>query len=689
MLGLLLGSLLAGALTNILEFEPQELTMMKILEREQARQMEKALALSKLKARLTTYVIRFRARRAANANTLTEFVPNRAQNMSTRLYSDAMELTGRLRKLQQVLRKDSNDFLSDAFKVDRLYNRVKFVSGRVKSICHQLNDTDVLNNCLGRRIRETFPMGRTSENPERVRSVSAGQGLVWDNERKRYYLRRGNKNDASLVDVAIPKNLLDNAQRVKIALKLHIRSAKAGVAADADKGATTTMAKAAKTFSWVEGKAKEEDATAIRGKLTAPVEHMTEEHRTEKSKTEGIINLLDDGSFTRSNWRKDKMQILARWHRARKFAAVVGILGSMSALCQHEMIVSGNGSRTSLNILKAFNTMCSIMCVAAVIRIYWLNDIWNRLLDHVHKFASHIEEDRLWHVLLNKTLWLELIVVFAHCPPGLETSMSSRFLQNFVAYRIETVMSCWNMFRVYLVWRTIEDAVLSDLTAKKHTLAGFNRVELSGSFVVKRMLHSHMGFVYLCILWSASIMWFGCWFRCAENTACQYPDIGLDPIAGCETREARVWVLYGSEMEKRNDTLLQNAVWLMFVTATSVGYGEVNTTTHAGRAICSAMGLVGLMLVAILTASLGQNLQWTKSENTTKKLVDREVKRAYALHLAVRIIQRWWRHARASKGSRLRWCFPWQPKERLGDLRTELMTCKRDLAVPIDDASGK
>ena len=230
--------------------------------------------------------------------------------------------------------------------------------------------------------------------------------------------------------------------------------------------------------------------------------------------------------------------------------------------------------------------------------------------------------------------------------------------------------------------------VRSDLTSKKHTLAGFNGVSLGGGFVVKRMLHSHHGFIYLLSLWCGSILWFGYWFRCAENTACQFPDIGLKPIEGCESREARIWVLFGADFEKQNNTLLQDAVWLMFVTATSIGYGEVSTTTHTGRAIACTMGLWGLLVAAILTASLSQNLQWSKVENTTNRLVEREVKRTHALLLAVTIIQRWWRVVR--KGYRSPWMrlALWWQKGNLGDLRRELIVYKKELAVPVDDSSG-
>lgn len=58
--------------------------------------------------------------------------------------------------------------------------------------------------------------------------------------------------------------------------------------------------------------------------------------------------------------------------------------------------------------------------------------------------------------------------------------------------------------------------------------------------------------------------------------------------------------------------MVQNGSWLMFVTATSVGYGETLVTTHAGRVVAALTGLVGLVLVSIMPASLSSLLAWTK-----------------------------------------------------------------------------
>ena len=74
-----------------------------------------------------------------------------------------------------------------------------------------------------------------------------------------------------------------------------------------------------------------------------------------------------------------------------------------------------------------------------------------------------------------------------------------------------------------------------------------------------------------------SILLCAFWFRAAEITSCHFPSARS---AVCNTREARVWSLGApddadSEFEKVNDTYMWNAAWSMFITSTSVGYGNI------------------------------------------------------------------------------------------------------------------
>jgi hypothetical protein len=92
---------------------------------------------------------------------------------------------------------------------------------------------------------------------------------------------------------------------------------------------------------------------------------------------------------------------------------------------------------------------------------------------------------------------------------------------NFMLYRIETVFSSFNLLRIYLLWRWFADYTLADLP-RRYTLAGFSRVKLGTTFILKRTLSSWYGFFYLAFGYIVACTIFGYWYRSAELTACQF-----------------------------------------------------------------------------------------------------------------------------------------------------------------------
>jgi hypothetical protein len=151
-----------------------------------------------------------------------------------------------------------------------------------------------------------------------------------------------------------------------------------------------------------------------------------------------------------------------------------------------------------MDLLKAINSICSLLCVFCIMRIYYLRFMIDRLYEHVHKLMDYDNRGVFWIVISRKAFWLEFVIAIVHCPPRLEHGLGFTFMKKYVAYRIETVLCCFNMLRFYLVWRAVVSAMLSDLPKQRATLAGMSNVNLGSTFVIKRMLNSYLGFMYLC-----------------------------------------------------------------------------------------------------------------------------------------------------------------------------------------------
>ena len=58
----------------------------------------------------------------------------------------------------------------------------------------------------------------------------------------------------------------------------------------------------------------------------------------------------------------------------------------------------------------------------------------------------------------------------------------------------------------------------------------------------------------------------------------------------------------------------QDALWWSFVTATTVGYGDLSPTSNAGRIIASLLMLVGIGLIGSLTSSITSFFLYTDEE---------------------------------------------------------------------------
>ena len=628
-LGILIGSLLTASMMTNMEWSDSELSLLHILERAKAQDDLKKLAISRLGRRLSEVISRRRKSKqaslragdfaAANAQVEVEYKTGFAGLKEvfwngfakwisgTSGLSEGEELTVKLRCLQDALAKDIVDIQPENVKFETIYARVKFLERAASSIYARLEQPEVFDSILDYRSR--------------VKAEGRARAHLQHNTFEGMLLAREKKE--GLHATGFTQSLLE--------LKVDINGSSPGV--------TKENSSKKKTEAWNKMTMVRQQVKLAR--LNKHKSSSTLRQQLEKEKTIQALESLNDDR----PWHRDKKLITARLYFIRIALAVIGTVGTCLTLVQNEMVIVGYGSLEMLNILKSMNSGCSLLCVLLLVYMYWIQVQLERVLLHVHQFRNvQASVLSLSTILKNPVFYIELLIVGAHCPPNLDYQYGSLIMGNFMVYRIETVFSCLNLLRIYLIWRVVAHWMLSDLP-KRHTLAGFKRVNLGTAFILKRMLNSWASFIYITVMWCITVFMFGYWFRAAELTACQFPPMrNAEPLhPGCFTDEAHTWTLYGSSFEKINDYYLQNSCWLMFVTITTVGYGERTVTTHFGRLTASIAGLAGLLLVSLMTASLGQMMQWTDTEGAANRVIDRDRLRTRLQKLASNIICRWWR----------------------------------------------
>ncbi|KAJ1491322.1 hypothetical protein T484DRAFT_1774734 [Baffinella frigidus] len=193
-------------------------------------------------------------------------------------------------------------------------------------------------------------------------------------------------------------------------------------------------------------------------------------------------------------------------------------------------------------------------------------------------------------------LWFEVAICIGHIPPWYTFEFYSTSVENVIVYRAETLGALANVCRLYLLWWIYTNWMLADLP-NRHTVAHFAKVKFGSMFALKRALNSWNAIGHILGLWVLVIIVFGYFYRCFEMTSCQLPG---STHPECARTEAKTWFLpdMSDTYEKHNDPYMWNSCWFIFITMTTVGYGDITPNTHLGRIIATSACFCGLTITA-------------------------------------------------------------------------------------------
>jgi hypothetical protein len=70
----------------------------------------------------------------------------------------------------------------------------------------------------------------------------------------------------------------------------------------------------------------------------------------------------------------------------------------------------------------------------------------------------------------------------------------------------------------------------------------------------------------------------------------------------------------GDQVSSLDFKYMTNAMWLIIITMTTVGYGDGYPSTHCGRIIATVACIIGMLLISLMVVSLTVSSEFSKEE---------------------------------------------------------------------------
>ena len=104
-------------------------------------------------------------------------------------------------------------------------------------------------------------------------------------------------------------------------------------------------------------------------------------------------------------------------------------------------------------------------------------------------------------------------------------------------------------------------------------------------------------------------------------------------------------ILLAEHATHSGSIVLSDAVWLIFITASSVGYGDIYPENHVGRVVAVIGALFGIVAMALLVAMVTESLKLSKQETRLMRLMERDRLKSRVVNQAARVVQFTWRYS--------------------------------------------
>ena len=194
-------------------------------------------------------------------------------------------------------------------------------------------------------------------------------------------------------------------------------------------------------------------------------------------------------------WRGQHTAVEMLIVKYSKLLMVSALTGTVAACVQHELLLNhGRGPHTLfVDLFKALNTGVSLLSLALLYRVSWLQSLYSAISKH-HRYFTRLNVDITAFTPLGSAgFWLQAQLCVLHLPPGCSADIplrphwsASQGAQR-VLYRAESLAAVLHMLRLYFAWAWWL-ASMRQHQPKHHVIATITRVQFDAGLLIKMLL---------------------------------------------------------------------------------------------------------------------------------------------------------------------------------------------------------
>lgn len=330
------------------------------------------------------------------------------------------------------------------------------------------------------------------------------------------------------------------------------------------------------------------------------------------------------------------------WRRSRvctRRLVQMVILGGILEFVQREIMYNyGDGAVDDMfyvgiihiqyTAVEMYYLVHALRCLMTLSTMWLLYNLYQYFsIDHDFKGLSraYLADSTHWPTDLRHRFALEAVTLSLHTLPFVDVYINTS-LHGDISYMINFwgPVSCF--LRMYLFIRLINSEYYSGGTK---VIGLWNRFEFTTAFVIRNVLHD---FPVRCITFLGLMM----------TLSCAYLTFLAE--RGPFITQTRIHI-QGSEFG------YGDAIWMTWITMSSVGYGDLFPVTSFGRVISMVASLFGMIFIAIVTATVIDQLTLFPYETRVVDFLQQAKAAKNTKVLAAKVIQRMWRYKQACRNA--------------------------------------